>query len=64
MSTVPSLNDYETAKADARRRIVARYSRGNVQVQRGRYLDSTDAGEIVRRGDEAMERLERAASGR
>ncbi len=56
-----SVRDYDNAKADAQRRIVARFSRGNVTVQRGRYLDGDDARDLVRRGDVAMERLERGA---
>lgn len=59
-----TLKDYDKAKADGRRRIVARYSRGNVLVQRGRYLDQADAADVVRRGDVAMDKLERAAAGR
>lgn len=56
-----TVRDYDKAKADALRRIVARFSRGNIKVQRGRYLDDRDFVSFVERGDAAMNRLERAA---
>lgn len=54
-----TVRDYDKAKADGQRRIVSRFARGNVLIQRGRYIDDIDAQELVRRGDRATERLER-----
>ena len=55
------VRDYDTAKADAQRRVVARFSRGNVLVQLGRFITPGDASKIIRRGDRAMDRLQRAS---
>lgn len=51
------LGGYEAAKKDATRRIVARYSRGNVAVQQGRYIDEDDSKELREAGDKAMQKL-------
>jgi hypothetical protein len=59
-----TLRDYDTAKAAGVRRVVSRFIRGNVRAQSGHYLTEAEATEIERRGDKAMERLDRAANAR
>lgn len=56
-----SLHDYDKAKHAAERELVARFARGNVLLQLGHYITAEDASEITRRGDRAMDRLNRAA---
>lgn len=57
-----SLKDYDRAKADSTRKIMGRFSRGNVMVQAGRYIGEIEAQEISRRGDRAIEQMDRQAS--
>lgn len=52
-----SVADYDKANEEASRRIVARYSRGNVRVQDGRYLTTEDLRDLTARGDEAARKL-------
>lgn len=51
------LGGYEAAKKDATRKIVARYARGNIAVQEGRYLDEEDLKELRAAGDKAMRKI-------
>jgi hypothetical protein len=57
-----SLADYTDAKEHATEQIIARYSRGNVCVQNGSYIDSDKLSRLSERGDEAMSRLRRLVS--
>lgn len=59
-----SLADYTDAKQRATEEIVARFSRGNVCVQNGSYLDSDKLSRLSERGDKAMARLRRLVSKR
>lgn len=51
------LGGYEAAKKDAVRRIIARYSRGNVNVQNGQLLDEAGLEKLRADGDNAMKKL-------
>jgi len=57
-----SLADYTDAKERATEEIVARFSRGNVCIQNGSYLDSDKLSRLSERGDKAMSRLRRLVS--
>jgi agmatine/peptidylarginine deiminase len=48
---------YENEKTDIDRDVVARFSRGNILVQQGHYLDLDALKDLSRRGDEALTRL-------
>ena len=56
-----AFRDYDRAKADGVRKIMGRFSRGNVNVQAGRYISDSDMLPLVERGDRAMAELDRAA---
>ena len=49
--------DYEEQKADIDRDVVARFSRGNVLIQQGHYLNAGELDTLSRKGDEALARL-------
>jgi hypothetical protein len=51
------LEDYAVAKQKATEDIVARFSRGNVAIQIGSFLDSDNLTQLSESGDEAMARL-------
>lgn len=51
------LGGYEAAKEDATRRIVARYTRGNVNVQNGRLISEDGLEKLLLAGDKAMKKL-------
>jgi hypothetical protein len=53
------LDDYAAAKDKATDDIIARYSRGNTEIQNGHYLDRDKLNDLSARGDEAMSRLEK-----
>jgi hypothetical protein len=55
------VRDYEMAKEEAARRVVSRFARGNVLLQSGHYLTEAEVMDVSRRGDRAMDRLNRAA---
>lgn len=57
-----TLRDYEEAMEGAKRRIIGRFSRGNILIQNRRYLNEDDAARVVRRGDRDMAQLERACA--
>jgi len=59
-----TLRDYDKAKALGTRRVVSRFIRGNVLAQSGHYMTDAEAAEVVRQGDQAMERLNRASKAR
>jgi len=59
-----TLRDYDQAKAAGARKVVSRFIRGNVLAGAGHYMTADEAAEIVRRGDDDMERLNRAARAR
>ena len=54
-----TVKDYERELDAIRRGIVARYSRGNVAMQQGRYLTADDLDTLRARGDDAAARLRR-----
>jgi hypothetical protein len=54
-----NLSDYQYAKSQATRKIVARLARGNVAMQHGWYLTRDDLKKLTTEGDAAMERLAR-----
>lgn len=54
-----TVKDYERELDDIRRGIVARYSRGNVAMQQGRYMTEEDLDDLRARGDAAAARLRR-----
>jgi hypothetical protein len=56
-----TVRDYSKGKADVQRKVFSRFARGNVLVQRGRYINEKDQADLVRRGDAATERLRRSA---
>ena len=49
--------DYENEKSDTDRDVVARFSRGNVLVQQGHYIDLIALKDLSRKGEEALARL-------
>ena len=54
-----TLRDYDRARETALRGVVARYARGNIAMQEGRFLTKADMAELRREGDAAAERLRR-----
>ncbi len=57
-----SLADYEEASEQATQQIVKRYTRGNVSVQNGRYLNEKGLSDLSAQGDKAAARLSRKIS--
>ena len=57
-----TLADYQRAKEAANRVVVKRYSRGNILVQTGRYLDERKLINLSQRGDTANSRIQDSAS--
>ncbi len=53
------LDDYAAAKDRATDDVIARYSRGNIEVQNGHYLDRDKLNDLSSQADEAMSRLEK-----
>jgi len=53
------LDDYAAAKDKATDDVIARYSRGNTEVQNGHYLELDKLNDLSSQGDKAMSRLER-----
>ncbi len=51
------LGGYEAAKKDATRKVVARYARGNVAIQMGRFIDEEDIKKLRDAGDKAMQNI-------
>jgi len=51
------LGGYEAAKKNATRQIIARYSRGNVNIQNGYLLDGDGLEKLRAAGDDAMKKL-------
>ncbi len=51
------LDDYFVAQQKATEEIVARFSRGNVAIQNGSFLDRDKLADLSEKGDEAMARL-------
>ena len=56
-----AVKDYERELDAIRRGIVARYSRGNIAMQQGRYMTEDDLNDLRKRGDAAAARLRRLA---
>jgi hypothetical protein len=54
-----TLADYAEAGDAATRRIVKRYTRGNVSAQNGRYLNENALAALSEQGDRAAARLQR-----
>lgn len=52
-----TLSDYEREQRDIVRKVVARYARGNVNLQNGRYIDQAALDELRQRGDRASTSL-------
>jgi hypothetical protein len=52
-----SLSDYTAAKEKATEEVIARYSRGNVAMQNGSFLDKDKLAGLSEKGDKAVERL-------
>lgn len=52
-----TLADYDRAKEQATVDVVARYSRGNVNVQNGEMLDEKDIERLAMNADRALARL-------
>jgi len=48
---------YEREKLNIDRRVVARFSRGNIRVQDGHYINDKQLSKLSRRADKAMARL-------
>jgi hypothetical protein len=57
-----SLRDYEQAMTEAEQKIVARYSRGNVCIQNGWFIDKDKLNDMSRQADAASESLKRFMS--
>ena len=56
-----SARDIEREFEAIDRRVVARYSRGNIAMQQGRYMTEDDLNDLRKRGDAAATRLRRLA---
>lgn len=56
------VRDYEAAKHQAAKRTAARYSRGNVSVQNGWFMDSAGLKQLSAAGDLATRRIKQRAS--
>jgi hypothetical protein len=54
-----NLADYDKANCEAERRVVARYTRGNVRAQVGRFMTKADFDRLVAEGSLAARRLEK-----
>jgi hypothetical protein len=54
-----SLRDYDEANRDAERHVVARYTRGNVRAQSGRFMTKADYDRLVAQGSLAAKRLDK-----
>jgi hypothetical protein len=52
-----TLADYEAEKTEATEQVVRRFTRGNVSVQNGWFLNERDLDELSNRGDKALARL-------
>lgn len=52
-----TLRDYDAEKKIAFRRIIGRYTRGNISIQQGRYLTTSDILEVGKAGDKAAQNL-------
>jgi len=57
-----TVRDYVAAKNRAAIETAARYSRGNIAVQNGWFLDKTGLDLLSREGDKAISRLKQKAS--
>lgn len=51
---------YEQEKLDLARDVVARFTRGNVLIQQGHYLDQVAFDQLSKDGDAAIERMQNA----
>lgn len=49
--------DYEAEKREIDRDVVARFSRGNVLIQQGHYLDAVELRNLGESGDAALARI-------
>jgi hypothetical protein len=54
------LGGFEKAERESTARIVARFARGNVSVQAGRYIMDDELADLQDRGDAAAKRLQDA----
>jgi hypothetical protein len=52
-----TLRDYDDEKKIAFRGIIGRYTRGNISIQQGRYLTTSDILEVRKAGDKAAQNL-------
>ena len=52
-----TLHEYEREKQEAFRDVVSRFTRGNIAIQEGRFLDSSELRELGAEGDAAAARL-------
>jgi hypothetical protein len=52
-----SLADYDSASERATEQIIKRYTRGNVSLQNGWYLNEKKLDTLSKRGDQAASRL-------
>ena len=57
-----TVEDYENDKRDAEREVVARYSRGNVAIQNGHFLDENDLEQLRRSSDRAYTKIMKRAA--
>lgn len=54
-----TLADYEVANAQANRRIVARFTRGNISLKNGLYMTKRSLDSLSERGGRAVARLQK-----
>lgn len=57
-----TVQDYSKAKAESAKKIMGRYSRGNVLVQDGQFVEDHEMARIIARGDKATARLKRSVN--
>jgi hypothetical protein len=51
------LGGYDSEVREINRAVVARFARGNIRVQEGRYADEAESKSLKRRGHKALEYL-------
>jgi hypothetical protein len=56
-----ALADYEDSKVESSNRILSRYSRGNVMLQRGAFITSNELRSKSRSADSSMRVIQKAA---